>query len=52
MDTRIERPRVLLVEDCPEVRTMYRIDLEGSGFEVVEAANGVEALVRVARRDA
>jgi two-component system cell cycle response regulator DivK len=47
MDTPIARPRVLLVEDCPEVRAMYRMDLEGFGFDVVEAANGVEALLQV-----
>jgi two-component system cell cycle response regulator DivK len=43
----IERPCVLLVEDCPDARAMYRLNLEGSGFDVVEAGNGVEALLRV-----
>jgi two-component system cell cycle response regulator DivK len=38
---------VLLVEDCPDVRAMYRMNLECSGFDVVEAGNGVEALLRV-----
>jgi two-component system cell cycle response regulator DivK len=38
---------VLLVEDCPDARAMYRLDLECSGFDVVEAVNGVEALLRV-----
>jgi two-component system cell cycle response regulator DivK len=50
METPIERPRVLIVEDCRELRTMYRMNLENSGFDVVEAANGVEALMQV--RDA
>ena len=41
-----ERPRVLLVDDYPDAREMYSEYLEFSGFEVVEAANGMEALQR------
>ena len=40
------RPRVLLVDDYPDAREMYMEYLEFSGFEVVEAANGIEALER------
>ncbi len=43
-----ERPRVLLVDDYPDAREMYSEYLQFSGFDVVEAANGVEALQRAA----
>jgi two-component system, cell cycle response regulator DivK len=39
-----EGPRVLLVDDYPDAREMYSEYLAFSGFQVVEAANGVEAL--------
>jgi CheY-like chemotaxis protein len=41
-----DRPRVLLVDDYPDAREMYAEYLEFSGFEVVEAENGMEALQR------
>ena len=40
------RPRVLLVDDYPDAREMYTEYLEFSGFDVVEAGNGIEALER------
>jgi two-component system cell cycle response regulator DivK len=40
------RPRVLIVDDYLDAREMYAEYLEFSGFEVVEAANGMEALAR------
>lgn len=40
------RQRVLLVDDYPDAREMYSEYLKYSGFDVVEAANGVEALQR------
>jgi two-component system cell cycle response regulator DivK len=40
----IERPSVLIVDDYPDAREMYREYLQFSGFDVVEAANGLEAL--------
>ena len=40
------RPRVLLVDDYPDARDMYSEYLQFSGFDVVEAGNGVEALQR------
>lgn len=43
-----ERPRVLLVDDYPDAREMYSEYLDFSGFEVIEAANGMEALQRAA----
>jgi PAS domain S-box-containing protein len=35
---------ILVVEDEPAVRRLTRIVLEGRGYRVIEAANGVEAL--------
>ncbi len=40
------RPRVLLVDDYPDAREMYTEYLKFSGFDVVEAGNGMEALER------
>ena len=47
MKTPIKRPCVLIVEDHRPAREMYRLTLEHSGFDVVEAGDGVEALLRV-----
>jgi two-component system, cell cycle response regulator DivK len=44
MTTKSQKPRVLLVDDYPDAREMYTEYLEFSGFEVVEAGNGMEAL--------
>jgi CheY-like chemotaxis protein len=41
-----ERPLVLLVDDYSDAREMYSEYLKFSGFDVVEATNGVEALQR------
>jgi two-component system, cell cycle response regulator DivK len=41
------RPCVLFVEDYPNARAAYREYLQFSGFDVVEASNGVEMLLRV-----
>ena len=46
MTTKPDRPRVLLVDDYPDAREMYTEYLEYSGFDVVEASNGMEALQR------
>ena len=46
MTTKPDRPRVLLVDDYPDAREMYTEYLEFSGFDVVEAGNGTEALQR------
>src|SRR4029078_6901479 len=40
--------RVLLVDDYPDAREMYSEYLQFSGFDVIEAANGMEALQRAA----
>jgi two-component system, cell cycle response regulator DivK len=44
MRTTGDRPRVLLVDDYPDAREMYSEYLQFSGFDVVQAANGMEAL--------
>ena len=41
------KPKVLLVEDNPEVRRLYAIGLNRHGYEVKLAANGAEALDRL-----
>jgi CheY-like chemotaxis protein len=40
------RVRVLVVDDYPDAREMYSEYLQFSGFDVVEASNGMEALQR------
>jgi two-component system cell cycle response regulator DivK len=47
VEPRISRPCVLLVDDVLAVRKAYCASLQRSGFDVVEAADGVEALLRV-----
>jgi len=44
MTTKAARPRVLVVDDYPDAREMYSEYLQFSGFDVTEAANGIEAL--------
>ena len=44
MNKKHVRPRVLVVDDYPDAREMYAEYLRFSGFDVVEAANGREAL--------
>ena len=41
-----EKPCVMVVDDYPDAREMYSEYLEYCGFEVVQAANGMEALQR------
>ena len=47
MPTQTKRRRILIVEDYRLAREMYRVTLEHAGFDVLEAADGVEALLRV-----
>ena len=44
------RPRVLVVEDDPSLAVMLRYNLEKLGYGVDEAADGQEALLRVAEQ--
>jgi CheY-like chemotaxis protein len=48
MKAKSERPRVLVVDDYTDAREMYSEYLQFSGFDVIEAGNGVEALERAA----
>lgn len=41
------KSRILIVDDASLVRLYYRQILEGAGFEVEEALNGLEALERL-----
>jgi two-component system, cell cycle response regulator DivK len=42
------KPLVLLVEDQTELRQMYVQELELSGFDVIEAENGADAVTNTA----
>jgi len=42
------KPLILLVEDQSELRQMYVQQLALSGFDVIEAGNGADALTRTA----
>jgi CheY-like chemotaxis protein len=46
MTNKDQKPRVLIVDDYPDAREMYSEYLQYSGFDVVEAQNGQEALQR------
>ena len=46
MKKKSKKPVVLLVDDYPDAREMYAEYLEFSGFEIVQAGNGVEAIER------
>jgi CheY-like chemotaxis protein len=44
----VSTPRVLLVDDAPDMRMLERAVLSRSGFEVSEASSGEEALTLLA----
>jgi two-component system, cell cycle response regulator DivK len=46
MTAKGDRQRVLVVDDYPDAREMYAEYLKYSGFDVIEAGNGREALER------
>jgi two-component system cell cycle response regulator DivK len=46
MKPKSAKPRVLVVDDYPDAREMYGEYLDYCGFDVLEAANGKEALQR------
>ncbi len=43
----VRKKRVLVIDDAALVRLYYRDALEGAGFEVDEALNGLEALEKL-----
>ncbi len=42
------RPRLLVVDDDPQIRRVLRVTLEALGFDVQQAADGRSALAFVA----
>lgn len=40
-----DRPLVLIVEDQPDLRQLYAQELALSGFDVIEAGNGADAIL-------
>lgn len=42
-----DRRKVLVVDDEPDVLLLCRVNLEFEGYDVVEAANGEEAMARL-----
>jgi two-component system cell cycle response regulator DivK len=45
-----ERPLVLIVEDQSDLRQLYAQELTLSGFDVIEASNGAEAIAHTSER--
>src|SRR5918992_4325886 len=45
-----ERPLILIVEDQSDLRQLYAQELTMSGFDVIEAANGAEAIAHTSER--
>jgi two-component system, cell cycle response regulator DivK len=48
--TQRSRPLVLIVEDQCELRRLYAQELTMSGFDVIEAGNGADAIERTTER--
>jgi CheY-like chemotaxis protein len=44
-----DRPRILVADDDPGIRTLLRLTFETAGFDVIEAANGNEAAEKAAQ---
>jgi len=51
-DTVVPKPRILVVDDEPQIRKFLEISLRSEGYAVLEAATGREALERLATRGA
>ncbi len=43
----VAKPRILVVEDDPDLRTILKLQLLSHDFEVIEAGNGAEGFVAV-----
>lgn len=46
----MRREKILIVDDDPDIRDILHLTLAGAGYDVVEAADGVEALESVQRK--
>jgi CheY-like chemotaxis protein len=46
-----DRPLILIVEDQAELRQLYAQQLSISGFDVIEAQNGAEAITHTTARE-
>jgi DNA-binding response OmpR family regulator len=40
--TEVTKPRILVVEDDPDLRRILKLQLESRGYEITEAENGAE----------
>jgi len=47
VDTMMERPKILVIDDDPDAVELMRIALEANGYEVFSASNGTEGLREV-----
>ncbi len=47
----IKKKKILVVDDSPLLRGLIRQDLEDGGYSVIEAPDGISALVRVTESD-
>ncbi|HZU87148.1 MAG TPA: response regulator [Anaerolineaceae bacterium] len=45
----MKKPVVLIVEDDRKLSTIYSLTLEETGFEIVTAADGIEAMAQLAQ---
>ncbi len=45
------RPLILIVEDEPDLRQLYAHELAMSGFEVIQAGNGEDAIATISLRE-
>ncbi len=43
----VAKPRILVVEDDPDLRTILKLQLVSQDFEVIEACNGAEGFAAV-----
>jgi len=43
----VAKPRILVVEDDPDLRTILKLQLLTEGFEVIETTNGAEGFTAV-----
>lgn len=49
--TEVTKPRILVIEDDPDLRTILRMQLVSQDFEVDEATNGAEGFVAAQARE-